>query len=112
MWNEIRNECEEMTHIDQKDRVNWMLAVDGKFSVRCLYLKLVMNEPNFPHKFMWKVKIPPKIKVFLWLMSNNSVLTKDILLRRGWIGSEACPFCGKDEYVDHLFFTCSIAILI
>jgi hypothetical protein len=36
-----------------------------------------------PYKFMWKVKIPLRIKTFLWLMLKKSILTRDVMLQRG-----------------------------
>lgn len=40
-----------------------------------------INDSNFP----------PKIKVLLWLLLKNSVLTKDNLLKREWTSSKARP---------------------
>ena len=61
---------------------------------------------------MWKTKVPAKIKFFLWLLVKKSILTRDNLLRRGWKGDKHCILCGKDEIIDHLFFSCSVARLI
>jgi hypothetical protein len=44
------------------------------------------------HKHIWKGKIPPKINIFLWLMENNPILTKDNLIKRGWVGDPKCVF--------------------
>lgn len=76
---------------------------------KSFYNQLIVNNLNFPFKCMWKVKVPPKIKVFVWLIMRNSILTKDNLLRRGWSGDANCVFCGKEESVDHLFLNCSVA---
>lgn len=48
----------------------------------------------------------------MWLVLRKSILTKDNLLRRGWNGSKHCPFCGKDESIDHLFMQCSITRML
>jgi hypothetical protein len=32
---------------------------------------------------VWKIKMPPKVHVFLWLLSNNKLMTVDNLGRRG-----------------------------
>lgn len=47
-----------------------------------------------------------KMKIFLWLVRQNRILTKDNLLKKGWAGSSKCKFCDQDETVDHLFVTC------
>jgi hypothetical protein len=36
-----------------------------------------------PYKFMWKIKIPLRIKTFLWVMLKESILTRYVLLQRG-----------------------------
>jgi hypothetical protein len=40
------------------------------------------------NKKIWKVKIPLKIKIFMWLMNQNTILTKDNLLKRNWQGDQ------------------------
>jgi hypothetical protein len=60
-----------------------------KFTVKDRYLQL-RSEGNFPYKLFWKIKIPLKVKIFLWLMLKNSILTKDNLLKRGWTGNAQC----------------------
>lgn len=90
----------------------WTLTADQKFSVKSLYRKLIAENLNFPQKFLWKVKVPAKIKVCLWLVNRKSILTRDSLLKRGWQGEKTCVFCGKDESVNHFLFTCSVASLM
>lgn len=43
---------------------------------------------------------------------KKSILTRDNLLKRGWKGNKNCVFCGQDETIDHLFFSCSVVRLI
>jgi hypothetical protein len=54
--------------------------------------------------------VPLKVKVFLWLTAHESILTRDVLLHRGWRGKEAnCVFCEGKESINHLFFECALA---
>lgn len=62
-----------------------------------------------PFKFLWKVKIPQKIKIFLWLIARSKILSKGNLIKRMWKGGGECCFCGLFESTDHLFFNCSVA---
>jgi hypothetical protein len=94
-----------------KDRVKWKIGTFGPFRVKDLYLQM-RGEESFPQKFLWKTKIPMKVRIFLWLMIKCSVLTKDNLLRRGWTGDPYCHFCSKNEIIDHLLFFCALAKLI
>ena len=64
---------------------------------------------SVPFKFMWKVKLPLRIKTFLWLILKGSILTRDVLLDRGGDCTKNCLFCGKDESIDHLFLRCPLA---
>lgn len=59
-------------------------------------------------KYLWKAKIPPKIKFWLWLILHNSIATKD-MYRRGWRGDIKCRFCDENETINHLFFACPAA---
>ena len=95
-----------------KDKIKWTLTADKKFSVKSLYKELITSGLKFPRKYLWKIKVPAKIKVFLWLVNKKSVLTRDVLLKKGWKGKKECVFCGQDESIDHLLFTCSAASLL
>ena len=53
-----------------------------------------------------------KIKIFLWYLKRDVILTKDNLIKRGWKGDTKCAFCGLDESIQHLFFDCYIARLL
>jgi hypothetical protein len=68
-----------------------------------------MDQVSVPYKFLWKSKLPQKIKIFIWLVVRNKILTKDNLKKRNWKGSQECCFCGGDESIDHLFFHYPIA---
>lgn len=57
----------------------------------------------------WQLPVPPKIRIFMWLVSHNTILTKDNLVKKGWTGSTQCQFCYHLEYVDHLFILCNLA---
>jgi hypothetical protein len=39
-----------------------------------------------------------KLKIFLWLVLSNSILRKDSLLKRGWLGKNQLLFCGVGNY--------------
>jgi len=77
-----------------------------------MYNSLTNNDAGPAHKKMWKGRVPPKIKIFIWLMTNDALLTKDNMIRRKWSGNPKCYFCDHDETINHLFFTCSIAKVV
>jgi hypothetical protein len=65
-------------------------------------------EPVFP-SVVWSLKIPPRVHLFLWLLSQNKVLTRDNVLKRVNINDKTCLFCSDIESAHHLFFDCVVA---
>uniref|UniRef100_A0A453HI59 Reverse transcriptase zinc-binding domain-containing protein n=2 Tax=Aegilops tauschii subsp. strangulata TaxID=200361 RepID=A0A453HI59_AEGTS len=59
-----------------------------------------------------KIKVPLRIKIFMWFVHKGVILTKDNLLRRSWIGSSRCCFCDHTETIKHLFLECPLAKLL
>lgn len=57
----------------------------------------------------WQLTIPYKIKVLMWLVARNIILTKQNLSRRGWIGDTKYQFCHQTETINHLFLTRPLA---
>lgn len=74
-----------------------------------MYLMSKALQIRCPFRKLWFIKVPLKIKIFLWLMFKNSILTKDKLTKRGWVGDEKCRFCEAKESVDHFFIHRSLA---
>jgi hypothetical protein len=82
----------------------------GVFSVGSMYKAL--SEPIQPVtniKFIWKMKIPLKTKIFAWYLRRRVILTIDNLVKRNWYGCTKCVFCHKEETIKHLFFRCQFA---
>ena len=72
------------------------------FFVKSMYSHLGSNEVRVYYKYVWKAKIPLKIKIFMWLVKQNTILTRDNLSRKGWQGDKTCSFCNAPENVEHL----------
>jgi hypothetical protein len=73
---------------------------------KLLYLQL-RSDRIYPYRFIWKIKMPLKVKVFMWLVLKNCILTKDNLMRRGWTGNSQCHLCSSEENMSHLLFECT-----
>lgn len=67
LWNNLKERCEEITMYGGKDEVRWMLTADRKFTVKSLYMFLIKINCGFSQKFLWKIKVPGKVKVFCGL---------------------------------------------
>jgi hypothetical protein len=78
------------SHLDQ---FIWKTNKEGLFTVNSMY-KLLMFDEVIPRKsLIWKLRIPLKIKIFLWYLNKGVILTKDNLAKRRWKGSLLCSFC-------------------
>jgi hypothetical protein len=95
-----------------QDRFVWNLNTSGLFSVKSMYNDCMNDHTPFLRKYLWKIKIPLKIKIFMWFLSNKVLLTKDNLAKRSWMGCTKCCFCGEQESVEHLFLLCPFAKII
>jgi hypothetical protein len=111
-WDEIWRKATNFQLTDSQDDIFWTLGTKKRFTVKSVYDGLTKNENELYHKRIWKGKIPAKIKIFLWLMSCNALLTKDNLMRRNWQGDSSCMFCDYVETIPHLFFQCPIARVV
>lgn len=103
-WNNIKKYYDNI-----KDEIIWGLTKNGLFSIKSFYTAMKMQEASSMigeiHKKIWHIKVPLTIRIFLWLLIRNSVLTKNYLKKRGWRkGNETCQFCDKKEAIQHLFF--------
>ena len=71
-----------------------------------------MDILDFLRTYLWKLKIPLKVKIFMWFLDRKVVLTKDNLSKRNWHGCTKCSFCAAEETVEHLFTSCPLAKLV
>jgi hypothetical protein len=51
---------------------------------------------------VWSSKIPPIVQIFLWLLSQNKVMTRDNLRKRGIPKPLECSLCREIESVSHV----------
>ena len=77
-----------------------------------MYLDLINSDPIPRSIHIWRVKVPLRIKIFMWFVHKQVILTKDNLLKRKWLGSPQCCFCVQDEAIQHLFIVCLLAKLL
>lgn len=80
--------------------------------MKSLYDNLTKHENGPAYKHIWKASIPLKIKIFLWLVEQKAILTKDNMVRRNWQGDPKCYFCNLPETVDHLLFNCPVTKVV
>ena len=80
-WQQLVSKVVDVQLHDRDDRFIWSLHQNGMFTVRSMYRALTTNEVQH-HHVIWKLKIPLRIKVFMWYLLKGVTLTKDNLARR------------------------------
>lgn len=84
----------------------------GLFTVNSAYraLKKDTTLTAYTHS-LWMLRVPPRVKVFGWLMANNKLLAIDNLRRRGWPMTNMCVMCCRyAESIQHMISRCQLAI--
>lgn len=87
------------------------MKASGIFSVKAAYTTME-HTPTMDSDIyrIWRIKAPPRMRVFGWLLLHNRVLTADNLRIRGFHIVGMCYLCRRsDETVRHLFTDCPIS---
>lgn len=59
-------------------------------------------------KQVWKLKVMPRVKMFIYKACSNALPTRANLFRRGCITDPVCGLHGeKMEDIEHLFLRCT-----
>ncbi|CAL8995128.1 unnamed protein product [Prunus brigantina] len=92
-----------------QDTQIWSATSDGKFSVKSAYGLLFRNygrsDPGLD--ILWKLRVPPKLKIFFWLVLQGRILTNEQRARRQLTSDPSCSVCdGFSESIVHLLRDC------
>lgn len=84
-WLSLVDEVYSFNFDNSNDVVNWKWNKNGQFTTKPVYNFLSSDDNGQSFKHIWKAKMPYKIKIFLWLLENGAVLTKDNMIKKnGW----------------------------
>ena len=100
MWSHLCHRLMEVTLTEVPDLFKWNLTQTGQFTVKSMYEDLMNGHTRYLQKYLWKLKIPHKIKIFMWFLQKKVLLTKDNLAKRNWKGNTHCVFCGNNKSID------------
>ncbi|KAJ4793140.1 RNA-directed DNA polymerase (reverse transcriptase)-related family protein [Rhynchospora pubera] len=92
--------------------LTWRWTQNGSFSSASAYRILAdTGVRSSYHLSLWKIKAPLKVRIFLWLLLQNRLLTQENLLLRGWPSIQSCITCQTTtmETAPHLFIHCPFA---
>jgi len=98
-----------------EDKCSWKFTSHGEYNVKTTYhyiMESLMDNSDLrvPGNWMkiWNMKIPQKIKVFLWCAGRGCLPTRERLRTRGVQCTDRCVHCeGSYENDWHVFFGCN-----
>ncbi|CAL9006204.1 unnamed protein product, partial [Prunus brigantina] len=94
------------------DSLIWRPSPNGVFSVKTAYWLFFEGPwwPDYDWKFLWSLRIPPKLHFFLWLTVQGKLLTNEQRVKRNLAGDLACTVCDYPaESILHIFRDCNRA---
>jgi hypothetical protein len=110
MWFEIVEIFKTIVFSDEDDQPIWKYESKGVYSSKSLYA--IINFRGVQHVFLpavWDLKISPRVQIFLWILSQNKIMTRDNLRHRGILKPLVCELCSELESFKHLFFDCLVS---
>jgi hypothetical protein len=88
-WNSWVSLLQRLMNVHLSDEpcsFKWNLTTTGIFSVKSMYADYMNGHTVFLKKYLWKIKVPLKIWIFMWFLYKKVILTKDNLAKRRWTG--------------------------
>ena len=80
-WNGLVTRVAFVQLDEQVDSIKLTLTSKGVFTVQSMY-KRIVNQIAMPrNKALWKLKVPLKVKIFVWFLIKGVILTKEIFLK-------------------------------
>lgn len=102
--------------VDQSDELTWRWAASGSYTAKSAYHILIQGGlVRWQFWCTWCYYIPPTVKLFLFLLLKDKLLTREVLQRRSFNCPDIfCPMCdsGAVETSLHLFFQCQHSLRI
>jgi hypothetical protein len=108
-WENICREIQDLPISLDDDWIGWRLEPSGQYSTSSMYQSLAGCLAVTHFKDVWKLRIPPKIKVFLWQLIWGKLPCSEQVAKRRGPSNGSCTLCGEVEDCDHIFFACHMA---
>ncbi|KAJ4755660.1 RNA-directed DNA polymerase (reverse transcriptase)-related family protein [Rhynchospora pubera] len=94
---------------NSRDTYFWKWETSGRFTVKSAYTMLVSaGKVGFQGNLIWKIKLPPSIQIFVFLLFQDKLLTQEALLKRNIWVQPGCSLCNSTslETATHIFYLC------
>jgi hypothetical protein len=89
--------------------VAWCMEPSRAYSARSMYLRLLQGATVTHFKEVWRTRVPPRIRVFLWQLIRGKLPCSDQVAKRNGPLNGECSLCRELEDCNHIFFNCSLA---
>lgn len=99
----------------EQDVIQWKLEPSGIYTSKSIYRVLIGGgKTEWVFNYTWKCPVPPTVKIFIYLVLNDKILSRDVLSRRGMSINLNCALCGvcRRETTLHMLFYCHYATTI
>jgi hypothetical protein len=109
-WDDLLSVVENVSLSEEYDALVWCYESSGIYSSHSFYA--IVNYRGIKPVYVpaiWNVTVPPRVQLFLWLLSHNRLAIADNLNKKGINKPVQCCFCSEAESVFLLFFNCTIA---
>lgn len=90
--------------------IHWNPENDGRFTVASAYAiasEAPVTNNKEKWKDIWKLQVPNKVCIFIWILKQRRLMTNVERSRRGLTTDTRCPLCGEyNEDDDHCIRKC------
>jgi hypothetical protein len=104
-WHELVQIASNVQFNDEDDSIIWKFNSSGKYSVQSLYA--IINDRGVRQVYtqvMWKIHVPSRFHIFLWLLANNKILTRENLAKEGhWKICHVYSVMSRNQQVIYFF---------
>uniref|UniRef100_A0A453T0D6 Reverse transcriptase zinc-binding domain-containing protein n=1 Tax=Aegilops tauschii subsp. strangulata TaxID=200361 RepID=A0A453T0D6_AEGTS len=73
------------------DSISWRLESTGRFSTKSLYSAIAPSSALEPFSLIWDIRLPLKIRIFLWQWIRGRLPSGVEVLKRNGPGDGMCP---------------------
>jgi hypothetical protein len=92
-WFELEQVASNISFSNDSDSLIWTYNTSGQYSTSSCYSIISFRGVTPVYiPSIWSLVIPPRVHSFLWLLSNNKLMTRDNLLKRNLGKPTCCTF--------------------
>ncbi|KAJ8431324.1 hypothetical protein Cgig2_013540 [Carnegiea gigantea] len=106
----------ELAPVGVEDSLYWAASKSGEFSIKSA-LAIIRGEQHtlqgLDWKWVWKAKVPQRIRLFAWLVVHDKLLTNAERYKRHMVSYSNCVVCGAErEDINHILRRCPQAFSV